>query len=274
MNRVEGRPGLGSERKRESGLVLSLVAVLACLVWIGCGGESSPPPAPPPPGPQPQPEILTHEGARPAHPDAQAAPTVESETVSARPTIDAASVVARINDHPVTVGDLQREARTLLRRLRISEDLAEKYQDRAQVLAFRQLVLKMQLLDYADKEGVPELTDAEVQELLAKFAQRYESQEAFDKALQKAGLAVDDLRRDLREMGRVQRAIEHYQAQLPEASREESGRAGAGHTDLGPLGANASIFGGTEGAPRMLPVTQQWLLQLMQTAKIERPQPK
>lgn len=136
---------------------------------------------------------------------------------------DPAKVIGKINDQPVTQGELDQEVDAMLSRMgggKVPPQMMAQYRPQVEPKAFDQLVLKSQLRAYAvsNKIAVPE---AEVDAQLSQIASQFPSKEAFKEMLAKQGMSPESLKEEIRKEGLLSSAVKHFQAHLPRPASAE-----------------------------------------------------
>ncbi|MGD9782110.1 MAG: peptidylprolyl isomerase [Kiritimatiellia bacterium] len=136
-----------------------------CLALVGCG---KPQPAAEPSTPAAQPEA-----AAPAAPDAAAlAPAApEADTTEAEPSADALKVVAKVGDHDITEGDVQKVVRMFSKQMggRVPPEQMAEAMPRIRERIVEELVMRQVMLAEVAKAGIS-LSDSEFEQVKSEMA--------------------------------------------------------------------------------------------------------
>jgi len=107
-------------------------------------------------------------------------------------------VVAKVNGHPITKRDLERQIDTLIPRNYIHANVSQQKRDALAPQALDSLIQRRALIDYARKRGYS-VSDEELEERIERFVKAYGSRERLERRLKASRLDFNEFREALRE---------------------------------------------------------------------------
>ena len=142
-----------------------------CLALVGCGKSQ--------PAAEPEKPVAQPEAAAPAAPDAaalapaagDAAPAAEPEATDAEPSADALKVVAKVGDHEITEGDVQKVVRMFSKQMggRVPPEQMAEAMPRIRERIVEELVMRQVMLAEVAKAGIS-LSDSEFEQVKSEMA--------------------------------------------------------------------------------------------------------
>ena len=132
------------------------------------------------------------------------------------------TVIATINDQPVTRANLDQEIGSMIRRMSdrpLPPEAVDQLRPQLEPQALEQLALKVQLEAYADTNGVtvPEASPAAE---IAKLKSRFPDESSFEQALSSQGMTIDSLKQEIKKEMILSFAVEHYMKTVPDPTTE------------------------------------------------------
>ncbi|MCA9410230.1 MAG: peptidylprolyl isomerase [Candidatus Omnitrophica bacterium] len=149
--------------------------------------------------------------------DSGSKPTQQGEN-----RMNPSTVIATVNDEPVTVGDVNQEMSMMLSRMSsqpLPPQAIEQLRPQLEPQAFNQIVLKIELKSYADANGVS-VPDASLDHEIDQVQSQFPNKEMFEQALSQQGMTMDALKDQIERQMLVSSAVDHYLGTLPDPSED------------------------------------------------------